>query len=82
MININKSIGCPGCDRVAILIERNTIFFNRNHGRNYKISLDVLIYECECGESFTTTEIDTITFNRYNSKLRAIRRMERIECIR
>jgi Zn finger protein HypA/HybF involved in hydrogenase expression len=74
---LEKLIHCPGCGVESMLIENtNDIYINRI---GKYISVDMLSYDCKfCNESYTTTESDTITLNRINSKIRSEVRKDRI----
>jgi len=79
---LEKIIHCPGCGVESMLIENtNNIYINRI---GKYISVDMLSYDCKfCNESYTTTESDTITLNRINSKIRSEVRKDRInKCIK
>ncbi len=82
--NLPKTIDCPSCDKISFLVEENRVFV-KNHisvnGNLYPIHINALIYRCECGESFTTTESDTITLKRVDSKFNSIKRIIKIKNI-
>jgi len=57
--NLPKYHDCSFCGSgTAILIERKC-----TAGKS--VTFDLLTYQCTCGESFTTTETDTISIRRF-----------------
>jgi len=82
--NLPKDIDCPFCNKISVLSEENRSFVNNHisgNGNLYPIHINALIYRCDCGESFTTTESDTITLKRIDSKLNSIKRTIKIKKI-
>lgn len=62
-----NDIICGYCSNYATLVENNRTMSISG----ITINVDVLSYDCSaCGESFTTTESDTISLYRYQNRLR------------
>jgi len=57
--DLPKIMSCPSCEKKAVLVDKEC-----TAGKN-GIVFDLLSYDCICGESFTTTETDTISLNRF-----------------
>ena len=79
---LEKLIHCPTCGVESILIENTNDIYINKIGKY--ISVDMLSYDCKfCNESYTTTESDTITLNRIQSKIRSEVRKDKInKCIK
>ena len=75
---IEQQINCAVCSAKAILEEyENEIYIN---SINKKIKFKMVSYICKsCGESFTTTESDTIVVNRINKEIRSEQRKSKID---
>lgn len=69
---INKIIECPSCGSIATLEEYHARTF-ANSIKEF-IDYNYLSYSCECLESWTTTESDTISISTYTRKIRSVRR--------
>ena len=74
---IAERIPCPCCGGDIPLAESENEVKSIKLGR--KIKAMVLFYECEvCSQSFTTTESDTESIRRINSKINREIRKEKI----
>ena len=75
------NINCAFCNRLAKLCENHTRTF-ANSIQEF-VSYSYLSYDCECGESWTTNESDTISVSRYRLKIRSSKRKKSInKCIK
>jgi transcriptional regulator NrdR family protein len=76
--HIPKYIDCPSCMDKAAIADVETDIYSRRLNRNVRVR--VLSYECKrCGESFTTTESDTVSMLRVHRKVKAETRKESIK---
>lgn len=75
---IEQQINCAVCVSKAILEEyENDMYIDRI---KKKIKFKMVSYICKsCGESFTTTESDTIVVNRINKAIRSEQRKMKIK---
>ena len=71
--NIPHTIGCPRCEEIQAILQWQ-FHPHPNGGKS-----EYLSYHCDkCNHSFTTTESDTISMNRYFSKKRSVYRKNKI----
>ena len=73
--SIPHSIDCPSCQSKQ-LAKLEWALHPHASGQN----IEYLSYYCDnCNNGFTTTESDTISLNRYNSKKRSLFRKDKIK---
>ena len=81
--NLPKHQRCPVCGDTCDLYEK-TIGYSLHPpmpGISH-VNVDALSYECEnCNESWTTTETDDVTMERFNSNKKALIRSEKIKTL-
>lgn len=60
---LKDSIDCPICGCIAEIQSCNMSGFSNNPKLSFYYK--TLYYECDCGESFTTNESDTISLDNH-----------------
>ncbi len=69
-IVLPKVLVCASCTKAAVLVKKLATITNS------QVQFDLLSYDCSCGESFTTTESDTISLKNYTTSRRIHNRKE------
>lgn len=69
-VKLPKVLVCARCTKAAVLVKKLATITNT------QVQFDLLSYDCSCGESFTTTESDTISLKNYTSSRRINNRRE------
>ena len=78
--SIPHSIDCPSCQPMDGWLKQLAKLEWALHPHASGQNIEYLTYYCEnCNNGFTTTESDTISLNRYNSKKRSLFRKDKIK---